>query len=160
VDPVKLAHELLVDDPESQLTVSGGEPTEQPEALALLLRTARSLGRSTWVYTGRTLDELVQEPSSCLLDALGEIDVLVDGRFDQDQAMALPYRGSANQRIIRLTEAMSREEVEGGRPGKVSITIDAQGELVIVGVPPPGFLSDLREGLVARGLAVHPIDSW
>lgn len=160
VDPVRLAHDLLDADAQAHLTVSGGEPTEQPEALALLLATAHELGRSTWVYTGRTLEELLEDPSPAMLDMLAEIDVLVDGRFEQDDAMALPYRGSTNQRIMRLSDAIPREAAEGGRPGKVTISIDDQGELVVIGVPPPGFLTNLRAGLQARGVTVVPTHPW
>lgn len=160
MDPVRLAHDLLGADPEVQLTVSGGEPTEQPEALALLLATAHQLGRSTWVYTGRTLEELLEDPSPAMLDMLAQIDVLVDGRYEYEDAKALPYRGSTNQRIIRLTDAIPRKDAEGGQPGKVAITIDALGELLVIGVPPPGFLTKLRAGLQARGVTVVPSQPW
>lgn len=160
LDPVTLAHELLDGDPIAGLTVSGGEPTEQPTAVAALLAEAHAMGRTTWVYTGRVLEDLLAHEDPAMLDLLAHVDVLVDGTFEQSQASALPYRGSANQRIVRLTEAIGAANAEGQAGGRVRITVDSFGGLVVIGIPPPGFLSQLRAGLAARGLDVDPRDSW
>lgn len=155
VDPQLLAEELLGDDPDVHLTVSGGEPTEQPEAVALLLRAAHERGRTTWVYTGRTLEELLDSPSPALLDLLAGVDVLVDGRYDVHRAGGLAYRGSANQRVIHLTDAIKPADALRGPKGKVQIEVDGRGSLVVVGIPPRGFLSTLNRGLLARGFSVR-----
>lgn len=159
VDPEALAHQLLAGDPTSDLTVSGGEPTEQPEAVALLLAAARRMSRTTWLYTGRTLAELRADPRPAIAELLAQVDVLVDGRYEVSQAQALGYRGSANQQIIRLTEAISSKDAHGGQPGKVEVTI-SDGHLNVIGVPAPGFLSQLREGLARRGVIVDPTNQW
>lgn len=160
VDPRMLAEELLADDPSAGLTVSGGEPTDQPEAVAALLAAARVMGRTTWVYTGRALAELKADPRPAMGELLAGTDVLVDGAFDLGQAAALGYRGSANQRVLRLTDGISEADAEGGEPGKVEITLSGEGFLTVVGVPAPGFLPALQEGLAARGVSIHPRHRW
>lgn len=159
VDPVSLAGELLGDDPDTHLTVSGGEPTEQPEAVAALLAAARSMGRTTWVYSGRTLDELLADDDEAVLSLLAEVDVLVDGRYEQSKRTSLPYRGSANQRVLHLTDAIPSDLSRTDSP-RVSLTLDSDGGLVVIGVPPPGFLARLEDGLENRGIRVNTDHRW
>lgn len=154
VDPAVLAAELLDSDP-GDLTVSGGEPTEQAAAVAVLLLAARERGRTTWVYSGRTLDDLVAEGDDDVLAMLALTDVLVDGAYDATEAGGVGYRGSRNQRILRLSEAVDAEAAGAGAPGKVEIRLDADGGLVLIGVPEPGFLGRLAEGLTDRGVTLR-----
>ena len=154
VEPARLARDLLEADT-ADLTVSGGEPTEQPAGVAMLLEEAHRLRRTTWVYTGRVLDDLVEEAEPDVLRMLAATDVLVDGPFVRSLAGGVGYRGSRNQRIIRLTEAISLEELSGGAPGKVEVRLDGDDGLVVIGVPEPGVLAKLEEGLTRRGLTVR-----
>ena len=56
-----------------------------------------------WCYTGYTLEQLM-EMEICR-DILKYIDVLVDGKFMEDlYSPYLEFRGSSNQRIIKLKE--------------------------------------------------------
>lgn len=151
VNPRVLARRLLEDN-ESDLTVSGGEPTEQAAAVAALLREAHQLGRTTWVYTGRYLDDLVSEGDEAILTMLDDIDVLVDGPFEHAVSGGAPYRGSRNQRILHLTNAISRRAASGGAPGKIELRIGDGNELTLFGIPEPGTLERLRAGLKQRGL--------
>jgi anaerobic ribonucleoside-triphosphate reductase activating protein len=153
-DPVDLAHDLLDPDPEVNLTVSGGEPTEQAEAVGQLLATAKQLGRNTWMYTGCTLEELVARDDSTILMLLSRVDVLVDGPFQIDNAGSFRYRGSSNQRIIRLTDAISQNEATTGVPGRVEFLLDEWGELALMGIPVPGFMKEMAERVRARGLSI------
>lgn len=159
LDPRDLATRLLADDPDTHLTVSGGEPTEQPDAVGALLRAAHELGRTTWVYSGRTLDELLAADDDAVLRMLAETDVLIDGRYEETQPTRLPYRGSANQRLLNLTGAIPSESI-GKAPSAVSLTLDDGGGLVVVGVPPPGFLVELQARLHDRGITVRPEEPW
>jgi anaerobic ribonucleoside-triphosphate reductase activating protein len=160
MDPADLADRLLGPDPTASLTVSGGEPTEQPHAVAALLAAARRMGRTTWVYTGRVLEDLLDEDDPSVLEMLAHVDVLVDGRFEQSLAASLQYRGSSNQRILRLTDAIDVTEFDVDPGGRVSIRVDGVGGLVVIGIPPPEFLNRLRTGLVARGVSVSPREPW
>ena len=85
------------------VTISGGDPFEQPEALLELVQRIRDLGLDIWVYTGYTIDELRSRFDRNITGVLDIIDVLVDGRFIEDMKDNAPkHVGSSNQRIIHL----------------------------------------------------------
>lgn len=85
------------------ITLSGGEPFCQPEACLELARAAHEKGLTVWCYTGYVLDQLLQEHDPARIALLEEIDVLVDGPFiPAEKSLELKYRGSKNQRIIKM----------------------------------------------------------
>ena len=109
----------------SGLTILGGEPMEPANQRALLpfLRRFRErfgARKTVWVYTGCILEELVSgsrdrnvaSPSRWRTEVTDEflsmVDVLVDGPFVEElKDISLQFRGSSNQRIIRLKEVLS-----------------------------------------------------
>jgi anaerobic ribonucleoside-triphosphate reductase activating protein len=80
------------------LTVSGGEPFEQDEELAVLLCSAKEMGLSTLAYTGFTWEELTKKKS----EALKFCDYLIDGAFEKDNPSLCRWAGSGNQRFLML----------------------------------------------------------
>lgn len=85
------------------VTLSGGEPFEQCETLLTLLNELKRLGLSVWLYTGYLYEELLLDSVKAKL--LSFIDVLIDGKFVEAYADEnLKYRGSSNQRILKLTQ--------------------------------------------------------
>ena len=114
------------------LSLSGGEPFQQPAAALALLTAARSLSLSTLAFSGYTLAELTALPTGPTL--LAHLDVLVDGRYVSTQRLATGLRGSANQQIQLLTSRYSRADVEATPVAEIRIA--ANGELVLTGVNP------------------------
>lgn len=58
--------------------------------------------KTIWLWTGYTLEEIKENDK--LRFILDHIDVLIDGRFEKDKKnLNLCFRGSSNQRIIKLT---------------------------------------------------------
>lgn len=103
--------QLLADLPDTPLirgvTLSGGDPFYQPKAAAQIAREMKSRGKDVWTYTGFTWEELIAEADPDRLALLKVSDVLVDGPFIREQAeLNLPFRGSANQRMIRVEESL------------------------------------------------------
>ena len=95
------------------LTLLGGEPMEpenQRVLVPFLRRVMKEFSPNTktlWVYTGCVLEELKNPDSRFHTEFTDEflsmIDVLVDGPFIQElKDISLQFRGSSNQRILRL----------------------------------------------------------
>lgn len=117
------------------LTVLGGEPSEQAEAVAALCRAARELGLGTLVFTGRTLAELQRRPEAAAL--LGAVDSLVDGRFDarrREPPRGRRWIGSTNQQIVHLTPRYADPARWRGHD-HAELQIDATGTITAHGAP-------------------------
>lgn len=115
------------------ITLSGGEPLEQPEAvLALVERVRQASGLSILVFSGYTIDEIRAQPLGPRI--LAHVDVLVDGRYQAGLRLGRNLRGSTNQRIHLLTERYGLDEVEA--TPEAEILIDAQGRVTLTGVSP------------------------
>lgn len=85
------------------VTLSGGDPLYQIDGVVELCRRIHELGKSVWVYTGFTLEEI--EADESLARVLLCADVLVEGPFVMAlRDTSLRFRGSKNQRIINLSE--------------------------------------------------------
>jgi anaerobic ribonucleoside-triphosphate reductase activating protein len=114
------------------LTLSGGEPLEQPEATLAILRAARALGLSTLIFSGFSIEEIRTRPLGP--EILAELDVLVDGRYVARERLGAGLRGSANQRIHALTSRHTVTQVEATPVAEVRIAPD--GSIVLTGVAP------------------------
>lgn len=91
----------IVAEEDFNVTLSGGDPLYQPEAVREISRRVREMGHTVWVYTGFTWEQI--QESAILMEALTDVEAIVDGPFikalrDPD----IPFRGSSNQRIIYL----------------------------------------------------------
>jgi len=134
------------------LTVSGGEPFEQPKALASLLATWRKRSdRSALVFTGREFAEiepwLVRHPDL--------VDALVTGPFRADLPQTLALRGSDNQRLHVLTplgaEFRSYDRPAVAADRHLDVMFDEDGDAWMAGIPARGDLARLRRALAAAG---------
>lgn len=102
------------------LTVLGGEPFEeenQAEVLKLLKTVRKNHPeKNIWCYTGYILDKDLcpggRKHTSVTDELLANIDVLVDGPFKQDlRDLTLKFRGSRNQRLIKLKDGKFEREL-------------------------------------------------
>lgn len=88
------------------ITLSGGEPFMQAEPLAELAERVKRAGGDVICYTGyvrEALERMAQRDED-VKKLLAQIDLLIDGPFIlAKRSLALPFRGSRNQRIIALT---------------------------------------------------------
>lgn len=92
----------------SGVTLTGGEPLGQAGACLSLVR-ALPKSLTVWLYSGYTYEEIVSGGREDWLSLLDACDVLVDGRFRQDErSLELFYRGSRNQRVIDLRKTRER----------------------------------------------------
>ena len=66
--------------------------------IALDFRKLFGNSKTLWIYSGHTLEEILDRDMEDLLQCA---DVLVDGRFVEElKDKTLAYRGSKNQRIL------------------------------------------------------------
>ena len=136
---VLLAEMRAVSDEIEGLTVLGGEPFDQAEALRPVLRGARALGLSVIVFSGFTLEELRARPEVAVGDVLRTIDVLVDGRYDASRPETeRRWAGSTNQVFHYFTDRYS-PAIERPGPGEplrsVEIRLGVDGRLSANGWP-------------------------
>lgn len=94
----------------SGMTFSGGDPLfpgNVPEVTAYIKELKHRFPEKTiWLYTGEKWEDIRG------LEVLRYIDVLVDGRFEQEKKdNLLHWRGSANQRVIDVKESLRRGRV-------------------------------------------------
>ena len=105
------------------LTLLGGDPFEienQRELVKLLRRVKAELpAKDVWAYTGFILEKDLfpggRRHCEVTDEMLSYIDVLVDGPFILEQRnITLPFRGSENQRIIKLSQYREKPEKKSG----------------------------------------------
>jgi len=85
------------------ITISGGEPFLQPEAVLYLIKKAKETNLDVVVYSGYYFDELKRFKNKFVDEILQTADYLIDGPFEYEKKnLNLLFRGSSNQRIIDL----------------------------------------------------------
>ncbi|MFF7334751.1 4Fe-4S cluster-binding domain-containing protein [Streptomyces sp. NPDC008150] len=145
------------------VTVSGGEPFEQPEALAELLHGIRELlddGTSgqdndadILVFSGLAWPRLRDGAGHSA--ALASCDAIVAGPYVARRNTGSPLRGSDNQRIVPLTP-LGRERygplaLAGYGERRLQLTSDGT-DLRLIGIPHRADLARLRDAAEAGGV--------
>lgn len=129
-----LATDIINNSKISGITISGGEPFLQASALTQLLKSVKDQRPelNVIVFTGYLKKELAWQDAKTLLS---QIDVLIDGPYDQNKQSTRGLRGSLNQNIVFLTNRLIdyRKELEkGSRKQEVYVEKD---EIVTIGIP-------------------------
>lgn len=152
----------LPEDEVDGITISGGEPLDQPAAL---------LGLTAWlrdhfgpdrvdllVYTGYT-HQVVRRRHA---DTLAHVDAVITEPYRRNAAgTALRWRGSPNQRLVPLTRLGGERygaHVDAPAVDGLQVSV-GDGRVRIVGIPRPGDLARIEAGLAARGLTLDDC-SW
>lgn len=110
----RIIDEINADTLLDGVTITGGDPFYNPEALLeLLARLKRETRQNIWCYTGFTYEALLK--NDVMRDCLYYIDTLVDGPFVKHlYDPTLLFRGSRNQRILHLHPKSHTIAQEGG----------------------------------------------
>ena len=101
----------------SGITFSGGDPlhpVNRKEVLQLAAEIKEKYPKKTiWLYTGYLWEEI------CSLPGMENLDIVVDGEFEEAaHDNQLLWRGSANQRVIRVAETI--------KSGKMVLHVDPE----------------------------------
>lgn len=139
------------------VTLSGGEPFDQPDALAALLaHLPLTVDQDVLVYSGHPFEHIASHPS--LVD--GQIDALISDPYLVETPQTLPLRGSDNQRLRLLTDlgrnrfsAFQAPVSTGHR--SLDVMFDTDGTVWLAGIPRPGDMDRLRDILGAQGHDSH-----
>lgn len=108
---VKEIFEHIAANDLANVTFSGGDPFYQPKAFSELARMIKfNTDKDIWCYTGFTIEEIFKDEN--LMELLRWVDVLVDGRFEEDKKDPdLLFRGSSNQRLIDVKKTLKTDEI-------------------------------------------------
>ncbi|MCL2929712.1 MAG: radical SAM protein [Trichodesmium sp. MAG_R01] len=143
------------------ITLSGGEPMVQASQLIQLINSVRQK-RDVGVvcYTGYLWQELQKNGTNDQKALLSYIDLLIDGRYLEQQHDSLRWRGSRNQKLLVLTpryanqveQILAHEDHTSG----VEFHLDANHQLAFSGVPHlPRFREILEEKMQAKGVVLQ-----
>lgn len=146
------------------ITISGGEPFDQPEALQALLQGIaewlgpRRAGIDVLCYSGYRQSRLESEHQA----VLAHLDVLIPNPFVATKAPGARWRGSSNQPMVLLSElARTRYQTASAAPSlpepEVQFVVD--DGIWFIGVPRPGDMQRLEEKLKERGIELGAA-SW
>ncbi|WP_417697834.1 4Fe-4S single cluster domain-containing protein [Pseudomonas sp.] len=135
------------------ITISGGEPFDQLDALRSLLEGLRRLSElDILVYSGYTLEQL-DEP---LLQTKGLIDALISDPYIEALSQTMALRGSDNQRLSLLTPlGRTRlghyERLLEPTDKALDLMFDESGSVWMAGIPRRDDLLRLRDLLHEQG---------
>lgn len=96
------------------ITLSGGDPLFQIDAVTEISKHAKKIGLNVWCYTGFTYEGILEmsKKNPKYLEFLNTIDVLVDGKFEiENKSLDCLFRGSTNQRLIDMKETLKKDKV-------------------------------------------------
>ncbi len=148
-----LAEEVLSIPDLDGVSISGGEPFEQSEALAKFCQLIKDQSDLTVLaYSGYRLDSLQANAKFSAL--LQYVDILIDGEFRQEQAGPYLWRGSANQRVLSRDSSgqwipFLPKKGDGSPDLQVSVT---DNQITITGFPDEQFQKAFMEQLSLRGI--------
>lgn len=109
VNSSQLTEEIRSNPLLAGVTLSGGEPFCQAEALGELAATVKAMNKNVVAYSGYTFEELIDlaKEKPAVLQLLQSCDLLIDGRYIQAKRdLTLRFRGSSNQRVLDVPKSL------------------------------------------------------
>lgn len=109
----ELVEEIKANQIIQGVTLSGGEPLAQSEAVLVLARKLKAEGFDLWLYSGYLYEQIIDGSlGPAAQELLSVCDVLVDGPFVQDlHHYELTWKGSSNQRVIDIEKSLNTKKV-------------------------------------------------
>jgi len=129
------SHEIfrLIEEEEIEgVTITGGDPFEQEEDLLelLILISSLNLPKGVIVFSGFTYDEIRE--NKIREKCCDYIDVLIDGRYEDNNRVTDCFKGSSNQNIIYFSSKIKEEELIMDQEVEVSLS---DGIISVTGFP-------------------------
>lgn len=138
------------------ITISGGEPFDQVEALLDLLQNLRNqFNHDILVYTGYDYEHI----APLVKPFTNYIDALITGRYEAALPATLPLRGSDNQQLHLLSPlgkaAFSNVNIATLPQKSLDLMFDPDGTVWLAGIPPRGDLQKLTALLGEQGIITN-----
>ncbi|RUM58323.1 MAG: radical SAM protein [Persephonella sp.] len=127
--------------PSKNITISGGEPFDQPKALEYLLKKLKLNGfKDILVYTGYEYEEIKDRYK----DILKYIDVLISGRFVEGLETEYIWKGSDNQKMYIFNKKLEKiyNEYRKKKKNKHLQIVEKNSDIYILGIP---YQKDIKE---------------
>jgi anaerobic ribonucleoside-triphosphate reductase activating protein len=141
------------------ITLSGGEPMLQAEALSKVIDRIRAKADfGVMCYTGFPLEHLEKQGTDSQQLLLAKIDLLVDGVYVEKLHDNLLWRGSSNQRLLALTNRyldylQNQSDVSAG----LEFFINESAAIGFSGVPNiPNFRQKFESRMLQKSVIVNP----
>ncbi|GAB6037550.1 4Fe-4S cluster-binding domain-containing protein [Fundidesulfovibrio butyratiphilus] len=140
------------------VTISGGEPFEQPDALRALLkglalwRSQRAKPFDILGYSGMSMSRL----RSAFSDILEMFDALIPEPFLKSRPLGACWRGSDNQPLFTVSDLGRKVysnyvHLPPGKKGSFQIGVDGQS-IWLIGLPDRGDMQRMQELASEQGL--------
>lgn len=135
------------------ITISGGEPFDQPDALEALTRSMRNhTPADILVFSGYAFETLQPQ----LRPMEGLIDALVTDPYDINAPQTLALRGSDNQRLHCLTplgrqKFKTYDRLSGQSEMSLDVMFDDDGTAWLAGIPRRNDMQKLTTILNQQG---------
>ena len=148
------------------VTISGGEPFDQPEALLALLeallqwRAGDGPDFDILCYSGYPLTKLEQRHDGLL----GKLDAIIAEPYVDSLPLTHLWRGSANQHLVMLSER-GREryrafvDAPADSLGKRIQATASGGRVFYIGIPARGDMPAMEKACAERGVTFGEV-SW
>nr|AIF08112.1 anaerobic ribonucleoside-triphosphate reductase activating protein (nrdG) [uncultured marine group II/III euryarchaeote KM3_26_H05] len=121
------------------ITILGGEPLEQAEAVHELLQLVKEAGLSTFLYSGFENHELNGIQQACIKAS----DIVVLGRYiEEKRDVNLRWRGSSNQIIEFPSERYRGIQFE--ERGECEVILEDDGSIRVLGYPDPELIAFIK----------------
>ena len=142
-------------EPPDGVTISGGEPFEQPDALAELLdgldtwRTELGTQIDLLCYSGLSYRRLRRD----FAHVLRRLDAVIPEPYVDRLPIDGAWRGSSNQRLIPLSATGRARYADETAPAPESLQVSVEaGRIWLIGIPRRGDMDRLDEACRARGV--------
>lgn len=121
----ELILEYLKRDNIAGITILGGEPLQNIDGLLPLMKRVRAYiddfnlknceinkhkSKDIWIYSGYTFEEIMKQPSMIALIEMADVLVLMEDLLKEKLNLRNRFRGSDNQRIIKIKESLLAKE--------------------------------------------------
>ena len=130
----ELAREVLeLTDEIEGVTISGGEPLQQADAILTFAETIKRQSNLTvLLFSGFSWDEISRMPVAERLSTC--VDLLIAGRYIESERLGKGLIGSTNKTVHFLSDRYSMKDLES--VPSCEVLISANGDISVSGIDP------------------------